>query len=480
MKNKFNLLSSKEWLPFQKSWFRFETDEKLYSENIRFFTKADELKQPIAYYGGKYDLFARIAKENNLKAIKLEDNNAEVQFIMLDLRDKIMGIKTLSEFIEDENNLSELLEKNFELLIDRRFVCVFIQNIQDNEAYYPYAWDIGKTFSQILSLKDDKIACLGDSDKKTGNSKLYSPSSGYFYCLYFRKDELSKGKRSYEKYNFFGKHNIQIKRDIYSDIPGWFILKPQPRNREEILHPAKYPEDLVKMFIKAFTKENDNVFDPMSGTGSTELGALQIHRNGYGTELSDFFAKIAKERCEEFISPKQLSLFDEYDGVKNTFSILQKDARLISKDEFPLIDYMITSPPYWDMLNMKGAENQANRAKRGLKTNYSDDPDDLGNISDYWKFLTTLKEIYFNVASLMKPGSIMTIVVKNIKKKGSNYPYAWDLAHLLQEKLILLPENFWCQDDISIAPYGYGNTWVSNTFHQYCLNFQVPKDFQKD
>ena len=74
----------------------------------------------------------------------------------------------------------------------------------------------------------------------------------------------------------------------------------------------------------------------------------------------------------------------------------------------------------------------------------------------------------------MKPGSYITIVVKNIKKKGRNYHFAWDLAHALQEKLILLPEVFWCQDDISIAPYGYGNTWVSNTFHQYCLTFQVP------
>ena len=79
----------------------------------------------------------------------------------------------------------------------------------------------------------------------------------------------------------------------------------------------------------------------------------------------------------------------------------------------------------------------------------------------------------------MKPGSYMTIVVKNIKKKGSNYPFAWDLSHLLQEKLILLPEVFWCQDDISIAPYGYGNTWVSNTFHQYCLTFQVPSQFDE-
>ena len=74
----------------------------------------------------------------------------------------------------------------------------------------------------------------------------------------------------------------------------------------------------------------------------------------------------------------------------------------------------------------------------------------------------------------MKSGSHLTIVVKNIKKKGRNYPFAWDLADKLMTHLDLLPEVFWCQDDINLAPYGYGNTFVSNTFHQYCLNFRKP------
>jgi DNA modification methylase len=77
------------------------------------------------------------------------------------------------------------------------------------------------------------------------------------------------------------------------NIPSWFILKPQPRKKDEILHPAKYPEDLVEMFIRTFSRENDNIFDPMSGTGSTQLGALKLNRNGYGTELSEFFTEIA-------------------------------------------------------------------------------------------------------------------------------------------------------------------------------------------
>jgi DNA modification methylase len=251
------------------------------------------------------------------------------------------------------------------------------------------------------------------------------------------------------------------------------IIKPRPRKKSEVLHPAKYPEELIKMFIENFTIENDNVFDPMSGTGSTQLAALELERNGYGTELSNFFCKIANDRCQEYVNPNQQDLF--YKKNDATFSILEKDARKVSKEDFPEIHYMITSPPYWDMLNMKGAENQAKRKDKGLQTNYSNSKEDLGNIDDYDKFINELSLIYFDIIKIMKPGSYITIIVKNIKKKGRNYPFAWDLANILQKKLILLPEIFWCQDDINLAPYGYGNTFVSNTFHQYCLNFQIPK-----
>ena len=474
MKNKFNLLTSKEWLPFQKSWFKTTSDEALYIDNIRFFTKADEKVERVLYFGKSFQLFKKIAIENNLDARLLEKNKDKTQFILIDLRGFITKETGKDEYCKIKADILKLINDQFSNLEERRFVSVFIPNIQKGKEYFAYAWDIAKSISKHLSLKDEKIAC-GIETPTDNNHKLFEPSQNIFYCLYFRKDEQSGNNLDTHLFDFFTRNKqIPNKSGFNKQIPYWFVLKPQPRKKDEILHPAKYPEDLVEMFLREFTDENENVFDPMSGTGSTQLGALKLKRNGYGTELSDFFAGIANGRCKEYIDPSQQLLFFEEKNQK--YKIINKDARLITADDFPVIDYMITSPPYWDMLNMKGAENQAKRIEKGLKTNYSDEADDIGNISDYYDFLYTLRDIYFNIASLMKPCSYMTIVVKNIKKQGSNYPFAWDLANLLQEKLILLPEVFWCQDDISIAPYGYGNTFVSNTFHQYCLNFQVPRN----
>jgi DNA modification methylase len=206
----------------------------------------------------------------------------------------------------------------------------------------------------------------------------------------------------------------------------------------------------------------------MCGTGSALLASLQNNRHGYGVELSGFFSQIAQKRCGYFLNSRGET------PHKLTFQISCADARKISFEDFAPFDYIFTSPPYWDMLNMKGAEGQARRKEKGLQLNYSDDTFDLGNISEYEKFLNELVSIYFKLIENLKPTGYVTIVVKNIKKKGKNYPLAYDLSLRLQEKLILLPEVFWLQEDISIAPYGYFNTWVSNTFHHYCLTFQKP------
>jgi DNA modification methylase len=138
-----------------------------------------------------------------------------------------------------------------------------------------------------------------------------------------------------------------------------------------------------------------------------------------------------------------------------------------------VFDYILTSPPYWDMLRARGAETQRNRRQApDLDVFYSDDPEDLGNIADYETFVGRLAEIYRSLQPLLRPGGYLTIIVKNVKKKGRIYPLAWDLAKAVGQTYALKDERIWCQDNQRLAPYGLGSAWVSNTFHHYCLQFR--------
>lgn len=61
-------------------------------------------------------------------------------------------------------------------------------------------------------------------------------------------------------------------------------------------HPATFPEQLVRDHILSWTNENDLVFDPMIGSGTTALMAKELKRNYIGCEISWEYCKLAERR----------------------------------------------------------------------------------------------------------------------------------------------------------------------------------------
>jgi DNA modification methylase len=446
IENNFNDLGPKEWLPFQKSFTIFHQLDSLVLDNLRFFTKSSDDPAPSIASIGSPDFQISIKENARTLGINHSETRDSFDFLAVDVTGKSI------DFDEATKWITELAPK----LNHRKFLWVLVPTNQLNENGFPLAWELSNQLSKFLTRKDEKIICL--------------PSGHTWTSLYFRKDEHSQfippnhpiAQSSSPDPKFY-----PTKRSVGRPYPNslsfknWFILKPKPRSKDEILHPAKYPEDLVRMYVEEFTKKGDTVFDPMSGTGTTQVESLNLERHAFGIELSELFHGIANKRCDEITT-------------KCNYSVFLGDARDISTFDLLELDYVITSPPYWDMLNMKGAEVQAARKAKGLQTNYSENENDLGNLDDYGKFVEVLMEIYKETTIRLKSGGHLTIIVKNIKKKGNHYPLAFDLTEQLIDFLQLKHVGFWCQDDLQIAPYGYKHTWVSNTFHHYCLTFQKP------
>lgn len=248
---------------------------------------------------------------------------------------------------------------------------------------------------------------------------------------------------------------------------SWFIHNPPPRNRKVLRHPAKFPETLAQEFIEFFTKRGQVVFDPMAGTGSALVAALRAGRHAYGIELNPTYAGLAAQ----IVAEEKAALGAAAADLQAV--IYQGDAAEATRYDIPPVDYLITSPPYWDMLHARGAENQRKRRQSPeLDVVYSDDPRDLGNIHDYEQFLENLVNLYAGLKPLLKPRAYLTIIVKNVKKGGKIYPLAWDIGRELGKIYTLKDERIWCQDNQKLAPYGMGSAWVSNTFHHYCLQFR--------
>lgn len=63
-------------------------------------------------------------------------------------------------------------------------------------------------------------------------------------------------------------------------------------------HPAQYPEQLANDHIISWSNENDIVFDPFMGSGTTAKMAMLNNRKFIGCEISEKYCEIIKERLE--------------------------------------------------------------------------------------------------------------------------------------------------------------------------------------
>jgi site-specific DNA-methyltransferase (adenine-specific) len=70
------------------------------------------------------------------------------------------------------------------------------------------------------------------------------------------------------------------------------------RDENERLHPTQKPVSILKKIIEIFTDEGDVVIDPVAGSGSSLVAAIQSNRKAYGFEIKKNFYADAKKWIE--------------------------------------------------------------------------------------------------------------------------------------------------------------------------------------
>jgi DNA modification methylase len=251
---------------------------------------------------------------------------------------------------------------------------------------------------------------------------------------------------------------------------SWFVVNPRSRLIEQLHHPAKYPEELAFRFINFFTQKGNWILDPFVGVGSTLIACKESGRNAVGIELQQEFVESGK---------KQLLTIKGSGEQHFLLGDSQYASALITKqfgNSPPVFDYLITSPPYWNMLHKSRGGNDSihkQRERQGLKQFYSESDRDLGNITDYEEYIHTLGSLFSKLKPLLKKKAYLTVVIQNMRDTdGKLKPIAWDLAKVMSLDFELCQEMIWCQDNKKLGCWGYPTTYISNVHHHYCLIFQ--------
>lgn len=94
-----------------------------------------------------------------------------------------------------------------------------------------------------------------------------------------------------------------FERGTLSDI--WQIKRDYQSPKS---HGATFPENLVETILKNFTKENDIIYDPFMGTGTTAVVSKKLNRKYLGSEINQAYCNIIEERLSEVFTPLEVAM----------------------------------------------------------------------------------------------------------------------------------------------------------------------------
>lgn len=96
---------------------------------------------------------------------------------------------------------------------------------------------------------------------------------------------------------------VKTKIDYYQSIPKyineyWTAKQRQSNSLHEISYRACFKAQLPRFFIELLTKENDIVYDPFSGRGTTALEAALLNRRFVANDINPLSEIILKPRVQ--------------------------------------------------------------------------------------------------------------------------------------------------------------------------------------
>jgi DNA modification methylase len=239
-----------------------------------------------------------------------------------------------------------------------------------------------------------------------------------------------------------------------------------PDAQIERQHPAPFSFTDVSRLVRFFSKPGDKVLDPFVGIGSTLKACALEGRHGVGIDLNPRYIGLSEERLAKEVRGSSATTCQQ--------QLLLGDSRtLINTFDADAFDFVVTSPPYWNILHKEDHKATQERKKHKLDTRYSDDPKDLGNLADYDTFLAELASILGSCSRILKPKKYMAVVVSDFRDKSRFIMFHADLPRALEPfGFGLRGVTVLYQRHKKIFPYGYPYAYVPNIHHQYILILQ--------
>ncbi len=215
---------------------------------------------------------------------------------------------------------TEVIAQLYRVLRDDGSLCWQVGNFVENREVYPLDILYYGIFKQLgLFLRNRIIWHFGHglhaSKRLSGRYETilwFTKSNNYIFNLdAVRVPSKYPGKRHFKgpnkglpSGNPMGKNPSDVWEVLAEDWETclWDIPNVKSNHPEKTIHPCQYPVELVERCVLALTNEDDWVFDPYAGVGTSLIAAMMHQRRAMGSEKETEYIEIARERLQAYFN----------------------------------------------------------------------------------------------------------------------------------------------------------------------------------
>ena len=179
----------------------------------------------------------------------------------------------------------------------------------------------------------------------------------------------------------------------------WIISERDKSGKHDGFYHGNFVPQIPRQLILRYTKENDIVFDPFVGSGTTAYEAESLNRNFIGVDIQPELIKYIKNKVDNKDYFSELISGDSIN--KTTFSEING---ILKKRKKEKVQLAILHPPYADIIK------------------FSNLKDDLSNTKSLKEFLEKFSDVLKNTIDILDNNRYLAIVIGDAYKAGKWIP----------------------------------------------------------
>lgn len=359
-----------------------------------------------------------------------------------------------------------MLNEDEQIVDDYDFTFKYVKRINDLNTQLNIIKESAYNSYHVIICDDHIIEDVLISKKITDYIELNKLEYRGKIILYFNDSKMIK--QAYLILNRIEKDDSEVMpKDIkprYSFSSQYVINSKSKIDKIGLKHPAPYSYIDINNICEIEQINNSTILDPFLGVGSTILGTYKNNYN-IGIEINKQYIDLTKERID-FLNIDDLTT-EKYKIING--DCLKKISTIKEK-----INYVITSPPYFNILKnkSKGIRHDNSQSRQGIEY-YTDLIDDLGNYDNYNLYLEAMTKLFKKIYKKMDINGEVYLIISDftIDKKEKDI-HSDMIVALNNAGYIYEGTSYILQNQKSIYPFGYPYKLVLNHIYQYIIKFR--------